>query len=150
MGEELERRHHFVVGVFVVDGDVMYLLEGVQDEETESLICGADAVSVVNTGAPKRLEFTLIPRFGLSRDRWVVFVEGGIVLVKRGRYPWFVLVGRVRKYEAGDFYSFRYGEADRETFFKEYCPYSSEVVVLWLAKDFGGGLDGGSEFGSNV
>ena len=87
MGEELERRHHFVVGVFVAEGDVMYLLKGVKDEETESVLRGVDEVLVVEEGIPKRLELPLIPRFGLSCDRWFVFVKGGMVLVKRGRYP---------------------------------------------------------------
>ena len=29
MGKELERRHHFVVGVFDAKGDIMYPLKGV-------------------------------------------------------------------------------------------------------------------------
>ena len=111
MGEELKRRHHFIVGVFVAKGDVMYLLEGVQDEETSSVLRGADAVLVVESCVPKRPKLLLISRFGLSCDQWVVFVKGGIVLVKRGCYSWLVLVGRVRKYEVGDFSRVRAGKA---------------------------------------
>ena len=68
MGRELEQRHHFIVGVFFAEGDLMYLLEGVKDEETASVICGADAVLVVKAGVPKRLELLLLPCFGVSRD----------------------------------------------------------------------------------
>ena len=77
MGKELERIHHFVVGVFVAAGDVVYLLKGVKDEETASVLGGADAVLVVKAGVPKRLELPLLPRFGLYGDQWVVFVKGG-------------------------------------------------------------------------
>ena len=113
MGEELERRHHFVVGIFVAEVDVVYLLEGVKDEETASMLGGADVYLVVKVSVPKRLEFPLFPCFSLFGDRWVVFVEGGIVVVKQSRYPRFVLVGRVGEYKAGDFYSCRSGKADQ-------------------------------------
>ena len=93
----------------------MYPLEGTKDKDTASMICGADAVLVVKAGVPNRLELPLLPRLGISPDLWVVFVEGGIVLTKKGRYPRLVLVGRFRKYEAGDFSRFRSGEADQET-----------------------------------
>ena len=106
MGEEFERRHHFVVGVFVAEGDVVNFLEVVQDEETESLLPGADAVLIIEADVPKCLELLFLPRFGLSPDRGVVFVEGGVVLVEQDRYPGLVLVSRVRKYEAGEFSSF--------------------------------------------
>ena len=106
MGEELERRYHLVVGAFVSEGGVMYLLKGVKDEETASVLCGADGVLVVEACVPKRLDILLLPRFDISREKWVVFVKGVIILVERGRYPWLVLVCRVRKYKAGDFYSF--------------------------------------------
>ena len=46
------------------------------------MLCGADAVLIVEADVPKRLELSLLPRFGLSCDQWVVFVEGGVVLVK--------------------------------------------------------------------
>ena len=85
MGEELERRHYFVVGVFVTEGYVVYPLKGVEDEETASVLGGADTVLVVVAGIPKRLELPLIPRFCLSDDRWVVFVKGGIVLAEQSR-----------------------------------------------------------------
>ena len=114
------------------------------------MLRGADTVLVVKVGVPNRLEILLLPHFGLSRDRWVVFVEGGAVLVERGHYPWLVLVGCVGKYEASDFSSFRAGEANRETCLKEDLFYSSEVVVLWLANDWGKGLDGGFKFGGDV
>ena len=57
MGEELERGHHFVVGVFVMEGDVMYLLEDVEDEERSYVLGGTYAVLVIDAGVPKRLEF---------------------------------------------------------------------------------------------
>ena len=82
MGEDLEQRHHLVVGVLVAEGDVVYLLEDVKDEETAYILGGADAVFVVEVSVPKRLELPLLPRFGLSGDHLVVFVEGGIVLVE--------------------------------------------------------------------
>ena len=66
----------------------------------------ADAVLIFKACVPKSLELLLLPRFGLSCDRWVVFVKGGVVLVERGRYPGLVLVGRVSKYEASDFSRF--------------------------------------------
>ena len=46
------------------------------------MLCGTDAVLIVKAGVPKRLELLFCPRFGLSRDQWVVFVEGGVVLVE--------------------------------------------------------------------
>ena len=93
----------------------MYLLKVTKDEDTASMLCGADVVLVVEAGVPNRLELPLLPRLGISPDLWVVFVEGGIVLAEKGRYPGLVLVGRFRKYEAGDFSRFRSGEADQET-----------------------------------
>ena len=98
MGKELELRQHFVVGVFVAEGGAVYLLKGVKDEETASVLGGVDAVFVVESDVPKCLELLLFPRFGLSGDHWVVFVEGGIIFVERIRYPRLVLVGRVRNY----------------------------------------------------
>ena len=74
-----------------------------QDEKTESVLCGLDAVLVVEASVPKRLDLLLLPRFGLSHDRWVVLVEGGVILVKRDCHPGLILVGRVGKDEAGDF-----------------------------------------------
>ena len=112
MGKEIERRHNFVVGVFVAEGDVVYFLEGVQDEETASVICVADTVLIIKAGVPKSLELSLLPRFGLSCYRGVVFVEGGTVLVKRDCYPRLVFVSRIRKYEASEFSSFQAGEAN--------------------------------------
>ena len=84
----------------------MYLLEGVKDEETATVLGGADAVLVVKAGFPKRLELLLLPRLSLSGDQWVVFFKRGIVLVERSYYPWLVLVGCFGEYEAGDFSSF--------------------------------------------
>ena len=91
----------------------MYLLKGVYNEETAPMLCGADAVLIVEAGVPKRLELSFLPQFGLSRERWVIFVEGGFFLVERGHYPGLFLVGCVRKYEASDFSSFRAGRANR-------------------------------------
>ena len=150
MGEELEQRHHFVVGVFVVEVDEVHFLEGVQDEETVYMLGGADAVLMIKKGVPKRREFLLLPRFGLSHDQGVVFVEGGVVLVEQYRYPRLVLLGRVRKYEAGDFSRFQDGEANRETCLKEDFSYSSEVVILRLANNWGEGLNGSFGFGGEV
>ena len=93
----------------------MYLLKVTKDEDTASMLRGADVVLVVEAGVPNRLELPLLPRLGISPDLWVVFVEGGIVLTEKGRYPRLVLVGRLRKYEAGDFSRFRSGEADQDT-----------------------------------
>ena len=97
------------------------------------MLCGADAVLIIKADVPKRLELLLLPRFGISCYRGVVFGEGGVVLVKRDCYPGLGLVRRVRKYEAGDFSIFRAGEANLETCLKEHFLYSLEVVVLWLA-----------------
>ena len=93
----------------------MHLLEGVQDEKTASVFHGSDAVLVVEASVPKRLELSLLPRFGLSRDQWVVLVEGGVVLGKRDRHAGLILVGNVGKDEVDDFSSFRAGEANLET-----------------------------------
>ena len=84
----------------------MYLLEGVEDEETASVIGGADAVLVFEAGVPRRLNFLLLPRFGIFGDRWIVFVEGGIFLVERLHYPWLIFVRRIREDEAGEFVCF--------------------------------------------
>ena len=128
----------------------MHFLEGLQDKDTASVLRGSYAVLIVEGVVPKRLELSLLPRFGLSRDRWVIFVEGGVVLVKRDRHPGLVLVSRVRKEEDDEFSSFRAGEANRETCLKEDLSYSLEVVVLWLDDDWGESLDGGFEFGGDV
>ena len=68
MGKELKRRHHFVVGVLIAEGDIVYLLEGAEDEETTSVLSGVDAVLIVEAGVPQRLELSLLPRFGVSCD----------------------------------------------------------------------------------
>ena len=44
MGKEIEQGHHFVVGIFVAEGDVVYLLEGLEYEETASVLGGTYAV----------------------------------------------------------------------------------------------------------
>ena len=46
----------------------MYLLKGMDDEETASVLGGADAVLVVEAVFTKRLEFLLLPRFGIFGD----------------------------------------------------------------------------------
>ena len=114
------------------------------------MLCGADAVLIIKADVPKRLELLLLPRFGISCYRGVVFGEGGVVLVKRDCYPGLGLVRRVRKYEAGDFSRFRAGEANLETYLKEHFLYSLEVVVLRLADNWGEGLDGGFVLGGHV
>ena len=68
MGEDLEQRHHFIVGVFAAEGDVVHFLEGVQYEKKESVISGSDAVLVVEASVTKRLELSLLPRVGISHD----------------------------------------------------------------------------------
>ena len=133
MGEEIERRHHFVVGVFVAEGDVVHFLKVVQDEKTASMLSGLDAVLVVEASVPKHLGLSLLPRFGLLRDRWAVLVKVGVVLVERDRHPGLILVGRVGKEEAGDFFRFQAFEANRETCLEEDLSESSEVVILGLA-----------------
>ena len=65
----------------------MYLLEGVEDEDMASVLGGVNAVLAFEAGVPKRLEFFFLPRFSIFGDFWIVFVKGGIVLVKRFRYP---------------------------------------------------------------
>ena len=84
----------------------MHFLKGMQDEKKESMLLGSDAVLVVKAGVPKRLDILLLPRFGLSREQWVVLVEGGVVLVKQDCHPKLILVGRVGKDEAGEFSRF--------------------------------------------
>ena len=150
MGEELEWGHHFVVGVFVAEGDVVDLLEDVDNEEPASVLGGMDAVLVVKAGVPERLDFSLFPRFGVSDDQWIVFVEGIIVLVEQCRYPRLILVDHIRENKTGDFYGFRTGKADQETRLEEDFLDSSKVVVLWLADDWGESLNGGLGFGGYV
>ena len=128
----------------------MCLLEGVEDEETASVLGGVYTVLVIKVGVPKRLEFALFPHFGLSGDRWVICFEGGIVLVERSHYPQLIIVGRVMEYDTSDFDGFRTGEADRETRLGEDFFDSLKVVVLWLAGNGSEGLDGSFEFCGNV
>ena len=59
----------------------MHFLECVQDEKTASVLHGSDAVLVVEASVTKCLKLSFLPRFGILRDRWVVLVEGGVVLV---------------------------------------------------------------------
>ena len=89
------------------------------DEETASVLGGAYAVLVIEAGVPKCPEVSLFPCFGLSSDHWVVFVKGGIVLVKQCRYLRFILVGRGGEYKTVEFDGFRVGEVDRETRLEE-------------------------------
>ena len=60
----------------------MHFLEGTKDKKTASVLHGLDAVLVFEASVPKLLEILLLPRFGISRDQWVVLVEGGVVLVE--------------------------------------------------------------------
>ena len=59
----------------------MYLLKGVEDEETASVLRGADAVLVFEAGVSKRLDFSFLTHFGIFGDRWIVLFEGSGVLV---------------------------------------------------------------------
>ena len=93
----------------------MYLLKRMKDEDTASVLGGADAVLVIEVGVPKHLELLLLTCFGLYGDSWAVFVKGGIFLIKRCRFPRLVLVGSVGEYKAGDFSGFRTFKADQET-----------------------------------
>ena len=88
----------------------MHFLERVQDEKTASMLCGSDAVLVFEASVTKRLELSLLPRFGILHDRWVVLVKGDVVLVKQDRHPGLILVCSVRKDKAGDFSRFRASE----------------------------------------
>ena len=45
------------------------------------MLHGSDAVLVVEASVTKCLKLSFLPRFGILRDRWVVLVEGGVVLV---------------------------------------------------------------------
>ena len=54
----------------------MHFLEGLQNENKASMLRGLDAVLIVEAGVPKRQKLSLLPRFGISCDRWVVFIEG--------------------------------------------------------------------------
>ena len=60
----------------------MDLLEGVEHEEPASMLGGADEVLVIKAGVPKRLEFSLLSRFGIFGCLRTVLVEGGIFLVE--------------------------------------------------------------------
>ena len=124
----------------------MCLLEGMEDEDTESMLVGVYAVLVIEAGVTKRLDLSLFPQFGLSGDLWVTFVDGGIVLVERCRYPQLILVGHVWEYKDGDFDGFRTGELNQEKRLEENFSDSSEVVVLWLADNGGEGLNVGFKF----
>ena len=128
----------------------MYLFKGVEDEETASVLGGADTVLVVETDFPKRLEFLLIPRFGIFGDLWIIFIEGGVVLVEKLRHPWLIFLGCIGEDKASGFTCFRTGEADLETRLKEEFLDSSKVVVLWLANEGVEGLDGGFIFCGDV
>ena len=121
----------------------MYLLKGVEDEETASVLSGADAVLVFEAGVSKRLDFSFLTHFGIFGDRWILFVKGGIVLFERCRYPKLIFEGRIREKEAGDFACFRASKTDLETRLEENFFDSLKVVVLWLADDGGEGLNGG-------
>ena len=124
----------------------MYLLGVVEGEEMVSVLGGVDAVLVVEAGFPKRLGFSLLPRFGIFGDHLIIFVKGGIVLVRRCRYPWLIFVGRIGEDKASDFACFRTDEADRETRLEENVFDSSKVVVLWLADNGVEGLNVGFKF----
>ena len=68
----------------------MYLVEGVEDGKTASVLGGADKVLVFKAGVSKCLEFSLLPLFGIFGDFWIVFVEGGIGLTELCHYPYTV------------------------------------------------------------
>ena len=52
MGKDLEQRNHFLVGVFVMEVDVVDILEVMKDDDTASMLCGMDAVLFVKAGVP--------------------------------------------------------------------------------------------------
>ena len=81
MGKELKWGHHSVIGFFVAEVDAVDLLEGVGGEEPTAVLGGADAVLVIEADVPERLEFLMLPRFGISGYIWIVFIEGVIVLI---------------------------------------------------------------------
>ena len=118
-GSDGELTHAVVVGI----SNGLYL-------DIEFFVLGgADKLLVVKSGVPKQLGLMLLPRFRLSGDQWVVFFEGGIVLVKRSRYPWLVFVDHIGEYKAGYFAIFQYSRADRDTRPEEEFLYFLEVIV---------------------
>ena len=84
----------------------MYLVEGVEDGKTASVLGGADKVLVFKAGVSKCLEFSLLPRFGIFGDHWIVSVKGSIVLIEQCHYPWSIFVGRIGEDETDDFACF--------------------------------------------
>ena len=85
--EEGQRQHHFAVSVIAAEGDVVRLLEGVEDELTASVIGGMDAVLVSEAGGPQGLLFSFLPIFFFRVDGQVILVKRGLVIVKLLGYP---------------------------------------------------------------
>ena len=85
--EEGQRQHHFAVSVIAAEGDVVRLLEGVEDELTASVIGGMDAVLVSEAGGAKGLLFALLPHIGFRINGQVVFVERGFCPRQTTRLP---------------------------------------------------------------
>ena len=148
--EEGERQHHFVVSVVVVEGDVVHLLDGMEDELTASMIGGADAILVAEAVGPQGLIFVLLPHVGFRIDRLVLFVEGVFVIVERLVYPQLSEVDVVDKDEAGDFSWFLTGEADLQAYLEEDFPGLLKVVVLWRTNDEHEGCDCSLKFSGDV
>ena len=82
VGKDLERRHHFVVGVFVVEGDVFRLVEGVEQELVPAVLCAGNASLILQFGGPDSLFLFLLPRRGFLRDGGIIFGKGGFFLVE--------------------------------------------------------------------
>ena len=87
-------------------------LKGAEDGDPKSVLGDADTVLIIEGGVKERLDFSLLPRFGISGDIWIIFIEGGIVLIEQCRYPRSILVGRIGEDEAGKFPGFQTGKED--------------------------------------
>ena len=74
--KELEQTHNFVEGVFLPEGDVKRLVEGVEQELAAAVLRGGGASLVFQLGSPDGLVRFLIPRPGFRRDGGIIFGEG--------------------------------------------------------------------------
>ena len=76
MREELEQTHNFVEGVFVEEGDVKRLVEGVEWGLGAVVLRGGGASLVFQVGSPDGLVCFLILWRGFRRDGGIIFGEG--------------------------------------------------------------------------
>ena len=87
MVEEGEWQHHFVLGVVVAEVDVVHPLEGVEDKLTASMLVGADAFLVSESGGPQGLLFALLLIVGFRVNGRLVFVDGGFLPRQMAQLP---------------------------------------------------------------